>query len=112
MKTLRDEAGETLAEVLVSLALLSLFSALFLGAVHFSWRMADVTEAEETEVAEAVRALYAQQGTVRQEEAARYSFVLPDGTEAFSVQVPRQAVSVPVEGRQYLIRRFAEGSEP
>lgn len=112
MKRLRDEAGETLAEVLVSLALLSLFSALFLGAVRFSWKMADVTESAETEAAEVLRALYAQQGTVRQEEEAHYSFVLPDGTEAFSIRTPRQEVRIPVQGREYLIRRFAEETEP
>lgn len=112
MKTLRDEAGETLAEVLVSLALLSLFSALFLGAMRFSWKMADVTEEEETEVDEVIRSLYAQQGTVRQETEERYSFALPDGTEAFSIQVPRQEVDLPVQGRQYEIRRFAQGDEP
>lgn len=113
---LRQQSGETLAEVLVAFAVLALFATLFLGAVRFADRMNLATETEEETVTGILQSLYEGEGQVTQHPAEEYTFLTPDGTPAFSIQPPRQTVTLTVEEggqeRQYSFRRFAGEAEP
>lgn len=107
----RQQAGETLVEVLAAFAVLALFAALFLGSVRFSGRMLERSEEEETAAFRMLQALYAGEGQATPQPEETYTFVLPDGTQAFSITPPRQTMDLTVEqdgqSRQYTLRQFA-----
>lgn len=113
---LRSQGGETLAEVLVAFAVLALFATLFLGAVRFVDRMLLAEQADDVSLVAVLRDLYDEEGQVTQQTAETYSFVTPEGTQAFSIAPPRRTVTVTVEEngrtRTYSFPQFAGEETP